>query len=70
MIAYLRYRSCKYYHLVKLSHSLHELINTRPLDDVDIMELALNLDWYCKVGLMKNLNSLASRLLLVSFHQP
>jgi hypothetical protein len=38
--------------LVKLAHSLHELIYTRSFDYVDIMILALNLDGYREVGLV------------------
>lgn len=60
--AYLRNRSGKNYNLIELTHTLHELIHTRPFDDIDVMKCALNLDWYSEVGLMKGLTLLAFSL--------
>jgi hypothetical protein len=56
---YLRNRSSEHYNLIELANTLHELVHTRPLYDINIMERTLNLDRYGKVGLMENLNSLA-----------
>ena len=50
--AYLGNRRCKHNNFIQFTHSLHESIYTRPLDDIDIMVLALNLDRNRKVGLV------------------
>lgn len=60
---YLRNRGCEDYNLIEFTNPLHELIYSRPLYDVDIMELALDLNRYCEVGLVKYLFQLAWRLL-------
>lgn len=44
-------------HLVEFANSLHKLINTRSLDDVNIVIVSLNLDGDRKVGLVQNLRA-------------
>lgn len=56
---YLRNRSSEHYNLIELADTLHELVHTRPFDDINIVECTLNLDRYGKVGLMEDLNLLA-----------
>lgn len=55
MIAYLGDGCCKDNNFIKLADSLHELINAWPLDDIDIVVVALNLYRDRKVGLMEDL---------------
>ena len=43
--------------LVQFAHSLHELVHTRSLDDIDIVILAFNLHGNGKVCLVQNLSS-------------
>lgn len=40
---------------VQLAHPLHELIDARSLDNVNVVEITLNLYGNRKIGLMKNL---------------
>lgn len=49
---YLGDRSGENYHFVKLAYPLHELVDARPLDYIDIMIVALNLNWYREIGLV------------------
>ena len=58
-MTYLGYRRREDHHLVELANSLHELVDARPLDDIDIMVVALDLHRYCEVGLVKDLGQLA-----------
>lgn len=41
--------------LEMFSHALHELVDTRSLDDIDIMKNAINLDGHNKISLMDDL---------------
>lgn len=42
-------------HLVKLAYPLHELVDSRALDDVDIVVVALDLHWYREIRLVEDL---------------
>lgn len=50
--ANLRDRGCEYNNFVQLSNPLHELINPRSLDDVDVVVVALNLYRDGEIGLI------------------
>ena len=52
METYLRHRSGKDNNFIQFSHAFHELVHTGPLDYINVMILAFNLDRYGKVGLM------------------
>lgn len=54
-IAIFRDRCSENDNLVELADSLQECIDARSFYDVDIVVLALNLDWYREVRLMKDL---------------
>jgi hypothetical protein len=54
-VTYLRDGSCKDHNLVQLADALHELINARPLDHIDIVVLSLDLYRYGEIGLSQNL---------------
>lgn len=45
-------RGCKYNNFVQLSNPLHELVNPRSLDDVDVVVVALNLYRDGEIGLI------------------
>lgn len=53
--AYLRDGSGEDHNFIQLSYPLHELIHTRPLYDVDVVVIALNLHRNSEVGLMEKL---------------
>jgi hypothetical protein len=57
--AYLGHRRCEDHNLVELADSLHELVDAWPLDDIDIMVVALDFYRYREVGLVKDLGQLA-----------
>ena len=57
--AYLGHRRCEDHNLVELANSLHELVDAWPLDDIDIMVIALNLYRYREVGLVKDLRTVS-----------
>jgi hypothetical protein len=57
-LAYLGYRRREDHDLIELANSLHELIDARPLDDIDIMVVALDFYRYCEVGLVEDLGQL------------
>ena len=59
---YLGDGGCKDYDLVQLTHSLHELVHARSLDDIYIVVVTLNLHWYCEVCLVKYLGDMVSYL--------
>ena len=40
---------------IEFTNTLHELINTRTFDNIDIMILTLDLNWYGEVSLVKYL---------------
>ena len=63
IFAYLGNGSSKYYNFVEFPNTLHELIDTRPLDDVDVMELALDLHGYSEISLVEYLRVSVQRLL-------
>lgn len=50
--ANLRDRSCEYNNFVQLSNPLHELVNPRSLNDVDVVVVALDLYRDGEIGLM------------------
>lgn len=54
--AYLGDRCSEDHHLVQLANPFHESVNTRSLDNIDIMILPLYFYRDCEVGLMENLN--------------
>ena len=54
---HLRDRGCKHYDLIELAHSLHELIDTRPLDNINVVILPFNLHWNREISLMEYLQS-------------
>lgn len=45
-------RSCEYNNFVQLSNPLHELVNPRSLNDVDVVVVALNLYRDGEIGLI------------------
>lgn len=51
----LGYRRREDNYFVQFADSLHELIDTRPFDDIDVMVLAFNLYWNGEICLVKNL---------------
>lgn len=55
MRSYLRDGRRENNNLVKLADSLHELINSRSLYDVNVVVVALDFDRDCEVCLMQNL---------------
>lgn len=57
--AYLGHRRCEDNNLVELANPLHELVNAWPLDDIDIMVVALDFYRYREVGLVKDLGQSA-----------
>jgi hypothetical protein len=61
-VPYLRNRGGKHNNLVELANPFHELIDAGPFDDIDIMIIALNLDGYCEVGLVKDLETVSEGL--------
>lgn len=54
--AHLRDRRREYDNLVELTDSLHELIDTRALDDIYIVIVPFDLNRYCEICLVKNLD--------------
>lgn len=54
-MTYLRNRRREHDYFIQLANSLHEFINTGPLDDVNIVVVALNLNRDREIGLMKDL---------------
>lgn len=48
-------RSCEYNNFVQLSNPLHELVNPRSFDDIDIVIVALDLYRDGEIGLMQYL---------------
>lgn len=52
MDPYLGDGSCENDNFIEFTDPLHKLIDTRPLDDVDIVEVALYLHWYREVRLV------------------
>lgn len=52
---YLGHGGSKNNDFVKFSNSFHELVDAGSLDDIDVVELALDFHRDCKVGLVKNL---------------
>lgn len=52
---YLRDRSRENNHFIEFSNPTHELVNTRALDDIDVVVLIFNLDWDREVCLVENL---------------
>lgn len=56
---YLRDRSGEDNHLVQLAHSLHELIDTRPLDHIHVVILSFDLDGDSEIGLMQYLEDVS-----------
>lgn len=52
---YLGNRCSEYHHLVQLTDALHELIHSWPLDNVDVVVVALDFNGYCEVSLVKDL---------------
>ena len=42
-------------YFIKLSNPLHELVDSWPLDDVDIVVVALDLHWYREIRLVEDL---------------
>lgn len=59
--SHLSHGSCEDNNLVKLAHTLHELIYAGSFDDVDIVELAFDFYRYSKICLMKDLKRSVSR---------
>lgn len=49
-------RCCKNHHFVQFAHTLHELVNARSLDDIDIVVLAFNFHRNREVCLVQNLH--------------
>lgn len=47
---------CEDHDLVQLADSFHEGVDARSFDDVDVMVLAFNLDWYREVCLVEDLD--------------
>ena len=56
-ISVLADRRGKYYNLVQLADSLQKRVDTGSLDNIDVVILALDLDWDGKVGLVKDLRT-------------
>lgn len=54
-VTILGHRRCEDHNLVELANSLHELVDAWPLDDIDIMVVALDFYRYREVGLVKDL---------------
>lgn len=59
-VKYLRDGGCEDDNLVELAHPLHELIHSRPLDNIDVVVVALYLHWNREVGLVEDLYSVSS----------
>ena len=60
-VSYFGDRGGKNNNFVKFSHTLHELINTRSLDDIHIVILSFNLDGNCEICLVEYLNLVLAR---------
>ena len=60
VVTHLGDRSSKNDDFVELTDPLHELINARSFDNVDVVILTLNLDRYRKIGLVEYLGNLAT----------
>ena len=58
---YLGDRCCEDDDLIEFANALHELIDTRPFDDINIVILALDLHWNREVGLVEDLKVSACR---------
>ena len=54
-VAIFRDRCCEDHDLVQLANALQERIHTRPFDDINVVRLPFDLDWYREIGLMENL---------------
>lgn len=59
---YLRYRRSKDNNLIEFSNTLHELIDTRPFNNIYIVVLSFNFNWNCEVCLMEYLTLLGGHL--------
>lgn len=55
MFTDLRHRGRKHNDFIEFTNSLHELIDTRALDHIDIVIVTLNLDWDREISLVQNL---------------
>ena len=56
MVTHFRDRSSKDDNFVELAYPLHELVDPRSLDNVNIMILPFYLHWNSEVRLMQNLH--------------
>lgn len=65
-VAVLADRRGKDDNFVELTDALHELINTRAFDDVDIMVRPFNFDRDSEIGLMEELNEV--RNFIINLH--
>ena len=63
-IAVLRNRSGEDDNLVQLADPLHELIDSWPFDDINIMVLTFDLDRNCEIGLVEDLETTVNQCLV------
>lgn len=58
-----RHGSSKDNNFIKLAHAFHELVNSRPLNDINVVVLSFYLNWDREVCLVKNLHLLLAVIL-------